>query len=684
MKKVLFVTLALAIGMTGFAQTKNMPVKALKKMTGQANIYKKAHKGINDAPIMSFANTQAAPVNSTRDAEYVVDHQTMMTHYDLQSNGYVSDRMHRFEDGTVALVATYSQLSNYSDRGTGYNYYNGSEFLFDCEENPIAGRVETEKTGWPCYAPYGPNGEMIIAHASYGSDGMHLSYYTRETKGEGAWQGPSYIPNPYELGAATCELTWPKLATSGANHDIIHVIGADQDSDNLADTYLFYSRSTDGETWTTTFVPTLEDWEIKSYSSDYYALAANGNTVAILLVGDVMAHTYVIKSDDNGETWKQIKVWNNPYAGLDWENDEASLFGCEDCDIYCTGPETGSICIDNNGMVHCAFSAHEWYHDELGTGYTFAHGKGVDGIFYWNENMGTLEPQEWVCPEDGYVMPADPMNVFRMWWPTSEPVGDDYYITRRLDAEPILVGFVDPNNFSDISNDDVYCEQDYYSFWQGASVLPAICVDESGAIAIGYSSIDADREKAENGKYRRSVYVSYIEYPYHPGDHYGEFTEEMGDVYYLEAKLQEAEDFLHSDDEAIAVMCPQNTTNMEFWFGYQADDTPGLLIPTGHTQSMATDNYIWATMLNPNLEGLDVEENVAASNTKMEIYPNPAVNQLNVRLENNAEISVYNIMGQNVLNMQGVKGVNTINVNDLTSGVYFISAGTVTQKFIVK
>ena len=60
------------------------------------------------------------------------------------------------------------------------------------------------------------------------------------------------------------------------------------------------------------------------------------------------------------------------------------------------------------------------------------------------------------------------------------------------------------------------------------------------------------------------------------------------------------------------------------------------------------------------------------------------MNQLNVKLENNAEISIYNIMGQNVINMQGVKGVNTINVNDLTSGVYFISAGTVTQKFIVK
>ena len=89
-------------------------------------------------------------------------------------------------------------------------------------------------------------------------------------------------------------------------------------------------------------------------------------------------------------------------------------------------------------------------------------------------------------------------------------------------------------------------------------------------------------------------------------------------------------------------------------------------------------------MVKPDFEGLGVEENVVAENTKMEVYPNPAVSELNVRLENSAEINVFNIMGQNVLNMQGVKGVNQINISDLTSGVYFISAGSVTQKFIVK
>ena len=676
MKKVLFLTLALAVGMTGFAQTKNQPVKAEKMKVGTANIYKKAYGGVNEAPIMNFAPSQTLPSNPNRDPEFAVDCQTMMTHYDLQSNGFVANRMHRFDDGTVGLVATWSQQANLADRGAGYDYYNGSEFIYSVDGNPMPGRIEIEKTGWPCYTQYGPDGEIVISHASFGTNNAHLAYYTREKKGEGEWQGPITIPNPDDLGTTVNLMTWPKIATSGDNHEIIHVLGCDQDDDNLGDSYLYYSRSTDGENWTTTFVPTLEDWEHTLYGSDYYALAANGHNVAILLCGDAMSHGYVIKSTDDGQTWQQIKFWDNPYAGLDWETDEASLFGEDHC-MY--GPETGAIAIDNNGMVHGVFSSHMYFHDELGTTYSFYHGKGVDGIFYWNESMGTLQAPEWTCPDDGTVIASDPHNCFRMWWPTD---ASEEYVIRNFESAN-LVGFIDVDNYSDMVNDNIYCEQDYYQFWQGASVLPVICIDESGAIAIGYSCPDYNRV-SNDGKYYRSIYVTYLEAPYRLADHYGEYTEEFGDIYYNQVRLQDADDFMHGYDEAIATMCPQNTTNMEFWFGYQADDVPGFYVGNNATQSAASDNYIWATMVRPNIDGLDIEENVVASNTKMEIYPNPAVSQLNVRLENNAEISIYNIMGQNVLNMQGVKGVNTINVNDLTSGVYFISAGTVTQKFIVK
>ena len=79
----------------------------------------------------------------------------------------------------------------------------------------------------------------------------------------------------------------------------------------------------------------------------------------------------------------------------------------------------------------------------------------------------------------------------------------------------------------------------------------------------------------------------------------------------------------------------------------------------------------------------DVNE-VIDNNTTMRVYPSPATEKLNVTLSNNSKIVIYNITGQVINTIDGQAGVNTINVSSLSSGVYFISAGNKTQKFIVK
>ena len=68
----------------------------------------------------------------------------------------------------------------------------------------------------------------------------------------------------------------------------------------------------------------------------------------------------------------------------------------------------------------------------------------------------------------------------------------------------------------------------------------------------------------------------------------------------------------------------------------------------------------------------------------MTLNPNPAVDQLNVTLSKNDEMVVYNIMGQVVLTQEGHAGANTIDISSLNAGVYFVKAGSDTQKFIVK
>ena len=68
----------------------------------------------------------------------------------------------------------------------------------------------------------------------------------------------------------------------------------------------------------------------------------------------------------------------------------------------------------------------------------------------------------------------------------------------------------------------------------------------------------------------------------------------------------------------------------------------------------------------------------------MSVYPNPAVNQLQVVLSQNADIVIYNMMGQSVMSVKGNAGVNSVNISELTAGVYFVNAGNDTQKLIVK
>jgi hypothetical protein len=78
------------------------------------------------------------------------------------------------------------------------------------------------------------------------------------------------------------------------------------------------------------------------------------------------------------------------------------------------------------------------------------------------------------------------------------------------------------------------------------------------------------------------------------------------------------------------------------------------------------------------------------------MYPNPASESVNITFSSeentNAELSVMNLMGQTVYNMNVIvnEGYNmvTVPVNQLPAGVYMVniksSKGTSTQKLIVR
>jgi hypothetical protein len=641
MKRILFLALFLTAGMVSFAQVQSRKAPQLKK--GTADI-KTLSQGKEVGEAYSFTNREAMPSTSNRYDSFE-EFEAITTTFDLQTNGYVANRMVQWEDGTIAVTATFSHSGTAAapDRGTGYNYYDGSSF----GAMPEA-RIEAEKTGWPVIAQYGENGEIVVAHT-----GTRLTYYIRENKGVGEWQGPHYIPNP-SLGGTAEEMTWAKVGTSGPNHDIIHVVAAAQDGDSF-ESYIYYAKSTDGVNWTVNYMPAMGDDYLGAFSADHYAIATNGNNVAVLFTGSVTASTYIIKSTDNGETWAKEMIWENPYDGFDWETDPNSIYTDT---LY--APENGAIAIDNNGTTHVALSIHEILHDALGTSYSYFSGLGVDGIMYWNETMGQM------VSSDG-----NPHHVCRLWWPDPENPG---YVT-RIPGDYFIGYLPDGTNWS---NDNFYNE-DYSHYFQGLSVQPTLTVDESGSIAVAYSCPDLVRQPDGNNKYYRSIYVSYFD-----GFNW----------YAAEDYLQQ--DFIHMLDECINTTSIQNSKNNEFWISYSADPLTGFGIGNYATQGEINENTVWAVKVVPNPQGWNVAESINPM-TNVKVYPNPAVETLNIEINasqaSDVKVAIFNITGQKVIeeNLSALStGINArqISVSNLTSGVYFVTVKAngfeETQKFVVK
>lgn len=100
------------------------------------------------------------------------------------------------------------------------------------------------------------------------------------------------------------------------------------------------------------------------------------------------------------------------------------------------------------------------------------------------------------------------------------------------------------------------------------------------------------------------------------------------------------------------------------------------------------DNKISVVVIFGYGAGVGVEENVAVMG---HAYPNPAssVVRFNVEGVANANIAIYNLLGQEVLNQKVEAGQATISVADLEKGIYFcnlvVNGKTLsTEKLVVK
>ena len=635
MKKCLFIALALCVGISSYAQKKLPIIKEnLKKQSAvrtnlnSVDMPKTPNTKIN--PYVAPRKTSAASksVNTTEDI-------IGTTKYDLQSNMSVQNRIYAYPDGSVAGTFTYGQSSpSFSDRGTGYNYNDGSAW----DANPTA-RVEAARCGWPSYCPLGA-GELIVTHN--GTTGLIVS--KRTTKGTGTWN-QTLLTGPVNSGGTTA-LLWPRTVTQG---DTIHII-ATTDQAVSPDVYyyqglalaLVYIRSVDGgSTWDAPIIlPGMDSASSvslnhKGYGGDSYAWAnPAGNTIAFA-VGDDWGGLFIMKSTDRGDNWTKIPIFDFP--------------------TFTTGP-TGmvptvdgsvAIALDGSGDAHvCAGRmrvSDSIFTDEGSFWYPY-----TDGLIYWREGMPVLDTAQ-ISNSDtlaangnliGYMMDWDQSDTIDFPIVTSGYPFGLYYLS--LSSMPQIL----------CNGNDVY-------------VTYSSCMEN-------FMSTGAT---PNTQLYRHIIFTK---------------SNDGGTTWDVGTDLNSNP--IHDYDECVFASLAPTMPNGQLHLIYQGDEEPGLSVRGDEDPAYSTNNIFYLTF--PTNVG--VNESIQAINN-VNVYPNPANDysyiDITINQTQNVDIYVSNMLGQQVYNhsygkLSAGKHTFSVEAGKFLPGVYFYTIKTnnssVSRKMIVE
>lgn len=375
MKRILFFAMVLG-GLQMSGQSKI--VQAPKAMDQAAPMPSRSYTG-------QEVRTSTVPVSPNSKKSVLANTQIGETFYDLQTNGSVDNRI-QYDPATGQVSAAWTNSaagSPYNDRGTGYNFYNGTTW-----GSIPTNRIESVHTGWPSIVVTDTS-EFIVAHS-----GANLVTSVRATPGFGNW-----TENTSFTGLTDGAL-WPRAVGGGANGKSVHVIAITTPVGNGGTEYkgfngaLMYWRSTDGGyTWDIqdSILP-LDTADFHGFGGDAYAIDASGNTVVIGVFND-FEPTFILKSTDNGDTWTKTVVWD---TGLD-DYSAAAAGSVSDLnsdgiiDTVESSDNSGAVLIDNSGLVHVFFGRQRYMDDDPTLDANFSYFPATNGMFYWNENSTTAQ-----------------------------------------------------------------------------------------------------------------------------------------------------------------------------------------------------------------------------------------------------------------------------------------------------
>ena len=644
MKKLFTFALVLLVATAGYSQVRQQ--RASKKDAVSATKY--VTRGME-----SFENVQSQP-NMTR-SEGELDYST----YDWQSNDGARTWTIVWPDGKVNFAYTIAGDASFSDRGTGIGTYDYNNDLW----TPLGGRIENEKTGFGSIARYKENGIVIAAHTA-----SQCGVYIVEDKDNmevGGAQTMTKLENSNEP-------TWPVVMTSGADRDIIHVVATGY-NDNM----MYYFRSTDGgESWDkeNVILPYMSandgiDWN----SNCCYFMETTEDNCLALVVNNAWSDGMVIYSYDDGETWERKVFYHHPGPFTTFDSDAGEWF------FY---PRWTSAQWGTNGALCLAYEFNATT-GEPGSG---SYYPSLGGVAFWSDDMPYNSD---VLPTYGFdpTNPNPPTIGSKSFIMDSAYLFSDIYASWPFFADanhpdgmlPEYIGYLCPLD-NEGQPEDPYLAEEFNLVASDARQLhgsynSGICAFPVLAMVPGSNGYDMvavwsamDENNMDGTNYYYKLFAAY--------------SADGGKTW--QRQIQLTTDFMYELSECVYPQAVVMGTTLVI--AVQMDAGTGTYVQGDATDTDASDNYYQG--LTFELADLFPDVNIGvpevSHNTHMTLYPNPATDQLSVILSQNDEIVIYNIMGQKVMSMEGRAGANTISISSLNSGIYFVSAGSDTQKLIVK
>jgi hypothetical protein len=380
MKKQVLFGVALSLGSFAIAQTTTLsngvtPPKVKASAANQAQLYKKNQLPGAEAPSMLAGPVATRPSATASPSRAYTTTTIGNTGYQLQTNASICNRLINNPDGTLSAAWTFStQQSTWSDRGTAYNYFNGTSWMA-----APAARIENTRTGFTNIGVTATGEEVVVSHEA---TDLHIS--TRPTKGTGTWSNAAFLGAPD---------VWARLAVGGANGMTLHVISQTTGVGGAPfmgqDGAIAYSRSLDGGvTWDKlhTVIPQIDNTSYLGFGGDSYSIDAKGDTIAIV-AGGFDVDVVLIKSIDNGATWTKTIVNYFPIPLFD----EPTMLSDIDADGIADTLETNDasvhVMLDHQGKAHVWFGRMRMLNDDTSDG-GVSYFPGTDGLMYWNESMG--------------------------------------------------------------------------------------------------------------------------------------------------------------------------------------------------------------------------------------------------------------------------------------------------------